>query len=69
MKIFEVQKKPVIVKAFQANSDMIIKTLEGNMKAKKGDWIIIGLNNERYPVKPDIFDKSYRIIQEIQDLG
>lgn len=36
-----------------------IETLEGDMLAKKGDWIIKGVNGEFYPCKPDIFEKTY----------
>lgn len=36
-----------------------IPTLEGNMKAMPGDWIIKGVNGEFYPCKPDIFEKTY----------
>jgi hypothetical protein len=36
-----------------------INTLEGKMKAEKGDWIIKGVNGEFYPCKPDIFEKTY----------
>lgn len=39
--------------------DLFIQTLEGNMKASIGDYIIKGLNGEFYPCKPDIFHKSY----------
>lgn len=53
------KKKPVVVEAIQTNEPMIIKTLEGDMVAQKGDWIITGVNGERYPCKPDIFDKTY----------
>jgi hypothetical protein len=37
----------------------IIKTLEGNMLAVEGDYIIKGINGEYYPCKPDIFEKTY----------
>ena len=53
------RKKPIEIDAFQTGQDMIIKTLEGDMKAQKGDWIITGVNGEQYPCKPDIFDKTY----------
>jgi hypothetical protein len=53
------RKKPIEIDAFQTEQDMIIKTLEGDMKAQKGDWIITGVNGEQYPCKPDIFDKTY----------
>jgi len=36
-----------------------IETLEGRMEAKPGDWIITGVNGEKYPCKPDIFLKTY----------
>jgi hypothetical protein len=36
-----------------------IHTLEGSMVVRKGDWIITGVNGEKYPCKPDIFEKTY----------
>lgn len=36
-----------------------IRTLEGDMSASIGDWIIKGVNGEFYPCKPDIFAKTY----------
>ncbi len=44
--------------------DLFIKTLEGNMLAKVGDYIIKGVNGELYPCKPDIFDKTYEEVEE-----
>lgn len=40
-----------------------INTLEGMMKANKGDYIILGVNGEVYPCKPDIFEKTYEIVK------
>lgn len=40
-----------------------IKTLEGDMKASVGDYIIKGVNGEYYPCKPDIFDKTYEVAE------
>lgn len=37
---------------------LIIPTLEGDMRASAGDWIIRGVNGEYYPCKPDIFEKT-----------
>jgi len=31
------------------------------MTAEVGDWIITGVNGERYPCKPDIFEKTYEV--------
>jgi hypothetical protein len=36
-----------------------IITLEGNMEASPGDWIIRGVKGEHYPCKPDIFEATY----------
>lgn len=36
-----------------------IPTLEGEMTASVGDYIIRGVNGEHYPCKPDIFLKTY----------
>ncbi len=36
-----------------------IPTLEGVMLAGPGDWVVRGMHNEFYPVKPDIFAESY----------
>ena len=41
------------------SEQMGINTLEGNMVADKGDWIIKGIKGECYPCKPDIFDLTY----------
>lgn len=52
-------KKPVIVEAYQTDKEEYIETLEGVMKANKGDWIIRGIKGELYPCKPDVFDETY----------
>lgn len=43
----------------ERDGKMVIKTLEGTMIANKGDYIIMGVNGEFYPCKPDIFEKTY----------
>lgn len=45
---------------------ILIETLEGNMLASKGDWIIKGVNGEVYPCKPDIFEKTYEKVAEVK---
>jgi hypothetical protein len=36
-----------------------IDTLEGEMEARFGDWIIQGVKGEFYPCKPDVFEATY----------
>jgi hypothetical protein len=55
------RKKPVIIEAVRTDIEVKIETLEGTMIARPGDWIITGVNGERYPCKPDIFEKTYEL--------
>lgn len=41
-----------------------IETLEGDMKASKGDYIIRGVAGEFYPCKPDIFKATYEEVDQ-----
>lgn len=43
---------------------LIIPTLEGDMYASLGDYIIKGVNGEFYPCKPGIFAKTYEEVTE-----
>ncbi|SFD13151.1 hypothetical protein [Streptomyces aidingensis] len=42
-----------------AKTHITIPTLEGDMRATAGDWIVRGVKGELYPVKPDIFEATY----------
>ena len=41
------------------DNSFVINTLEGNMLASLGDYIIKGIHGEFYPCKPDIFKETY----------
>lgn len=43
---------------------IVIPTLEGDMVAQKGDYIIKGVHGEFYPCKPDIFYETYEVVSE-----
>ena len=45
-----------------AKDGLKIYTLEGNMLAEPGDWIIKGVKGEFYPCKPDIFALTYEAV-------
>lgn len=44
---------------FPDGQNIIIPTLEGEMNANKGDYIIKGVAGEFYPCKADIFEQTY----------
>ena len=47
-----------------AKPELRIPTLEGEMVASLGDWIICGIKGELYPCKPDVFEQTY---EEVED--
>jgi hypothetical protein len=49
--------------AWHNGTDIFIQTLEGNMQASVGDWIIRGVKGEFYPCKPDIFEATYEAVE------
>ena len=46
----------------QKGNILIIKTLEGDMRADVNDYIIKGVQGEFYPCKPDIFELTYSAV-------
>lgn len=42
---------------------ILIPTLEGDMLARWGDYVIRGIQGEIYPVKPDIFEATYEFAE------
>lgn len=63
MTVKKYRKKPVVIEAYQTDSEMIIHTLEGDHKANIGDYIITGVHGEQYPCKPDIFAETYEEVE------
>jgi hypothetical protein len=47
-----------------SNPSIRIETLEGEMTASLGDWIIKGVKGEFYPIKDAIFRETY---EEVKD--
>ena len=45
------------------NNKLLIITLEGDIHANIGDYIIKGINGEFYPCKADFFKKTYEEIK------
>lgn len=46
------------------DNTLMISTLEGDMTAQVGDWIIKGIKGELYPCKDDIFLATYEPVSE-----
>ena len=60
------RKKPIEIEAYQINEDFHVKTMEGTMKGKAGDYCIVGIRNELYVCNQEIFNETYDFVQNIQ---
>ena len=49
------------------DNNLYIETLEGNMNASIGDYVIKGIAGEFYPCKPDIFKETYETVSMVSD--
>lgn len=56
-----------MLRASRFDKEMSIITLEGEMKVSENDWIIMGVQGEIYPCKPDIFEQTYEPVDEIAE--
>ncbi|MDY2752579.1 MAG: hypothetical protein SOV22_03125 [Blautia obeum] len=52
------------LKTEEPPTELFIETLEGTHHVSIGDYIIRGVNGEIYPCKPDIFEKTYEIVND-----
>lgn len=56
-------KKPIPVKCIQIDEPFIVETMEGLMKGKAGDYLIVGVKGEAYPCDKEIFEETYEIVK------
>ncbi|MDG4980299.1 hypothetical protein OGZ39_01305 [Lactococcus lactis] len=54
---------PMVLLSIIGGFKPVIETLEGDMVVSDGDYIIQGVNGEYYPCKPDIFHKTYEVVE------
>lgn len=52
----------VIADGHESAAELLCGTLEGVHKIDFGDFIIKGIKGEIYPCKPDIFEKTYELV-------
>jgi hypothetical protein len=59
-------KKPAPVRVEFAAADGVCETLEGPVRFLAGDAILTGVQDERWPVRRDLFMSSYRAVPPTQ---
>lgn len=58
------EEEKVVALLGKADVAYVIATLEGEMRANRGDWIIQGIKGELYPCKDNIFRATYEAVKE-----
>jgi hypothetical protein len=61
LKFKEAVKKPIRIRCVQIQEPFEVETMEGNLKGKAGDWLMVGIYGEMYPIDREIFEKTYRL--------
>ena len=56
-------KKPIPIKCIQIDEPFLVETMEGKLKGKKGDWLMVGVHGEMYPCDNEIFEKTYDLLK------
>ena len=64
--MLRVRKKPIVVHATQLNfsEGFKVSTMEGELRGKPGDYLLIGIKGEKYPVDREIFEATYDVLEE-----
>ena len=64
--IFSCRKKPITVHALQINfpEGFWVSSKEGAHLGKPGDYLMFGIEGEKYICDKDIFEKSYDKVSE-----
>ena len=58
-------KKPLVVHACPISEPFSVTTLEGPVYGKAGDYLMVGVDGEKYPCAKAIFEKSYDFVEQV----
>ena len=59
------RKKPVTIEFREVNPDETgVETLEGYKPCNTNHYVIRGVEGELYPIRKDIFKKTYEIVED-----
>jgi len=57
-------KKPIPIKCIQIHEPFQVESLEGTVNGKAGDWLMIGIDGEKYVCDDAIFKKTYDLCKD-----
>lgn len=62
--IKEVYKEFIFHNGMNFKEKYFINTKQGPVQVNSGDWIIKGLDDEKYPCNPKIFEQVYEPVED-----
>lgn len=65
------QKQSAVKHAIQIMEPFIVTTMEGPLRGKARDYLMIGVDGEKYPIDKNIYERTYEEVYPIDsmDLG
>jgi hypothetical protein len=54
-------KKPIPIRCARIDEPFEVETMEGTLRGKAGDWLMVGVSGELYPCDKEIFEKTYEL--------
>lgn len=55
-------KKVIPIKVVQIQEPFIVETMEGSMTGKAGDYLVVGIKGDIYPIDQQIFEETYDLL-------
>ena len=62
MEIKRAVKKPIPVRCIEMKEPFEVETMEGVLRGKAGDYLMIGPRGEMYPCDREIFYETYDMV-------
>lgn len=60
---FKTYRKTATVRAIKLQIEFAVTTEEGVMRGHPGDYLCEGIEGEKWPVKKEIFEKTYEMVK------
>ena len=64
MQLRSAVKRPIPIRCVQMEEPFEVETMEGKLRGKAGDWLMIGVEGEMYPCDAGVFERTYDLIDK-----
>lgn len=63
MQLLSAVKRPIPIRCVKMEEPFEVETMEGVLRGKAGDWLMIGVEGEMYPCDAGVFARTYDLIE------